>query len=52
MAGEAFRKTYEFCAREGLKTGVMQERVDGGRWVVADHQKRCRGVLEGGNRPS
>nr|WP_281005313.1 DUF6456 domain-containing protein [Mesorhizobium sp. DCY119] len=31
MAGEAFRKTYEFCAREGLKTGVTQERVDGGR---------------------
>lgn len=31
MAGETFRETYEFCAREGMKTGAMQERVDGGR---------------------
>ncbi|NGN44763.1 hypothetical protein G6N74_27275 [Mesorhizobium sp. CGMCC 1.15528] len=31
MAGETSRETYEFCAREGLKTGAVQERVDGGR---------------------
>lgn len=29
-AGAKYREAFEYCAREGMKTGAMQERVDGG----------------------
>ncbi|MBI1621484.1 DUF6456 domain-containing protein [Aquamicrobium zhengzhouense] len=38
-AGERYRADFELAAREGLKTGTVQERVDGGGVAasIADH---------------
>ena len=34
-AGLRYREDFEFAAREGLKTGTYQERVDGGRMTAS-----------------